>query len=302
VQLKMTKSKSGLILIIAITFLSGISFGYAQTKDSTKSEKVIVPWFVERFKFSAGGLYIVNKTNIQVGINGMSATPIDAEKDLGFNKEAGTFLANFQWRISRRSRITLNYYNVKRNSNHTLQKDITFDDNSYHVNSSVYTFFNTAIYQFAYGYAFLSKPKYEAGLFIGTHIVGANSGISLNGVTTGGSVSNNFGFTAPLPDVGIWGGYATSNRFAINGDISYFALTINNNTGRLLAFNLTFTYKLVKQLDLSLGYSGLDFKVNTSKKDVTGNFKWGYNGPALAVDFSFGKKNWSHPLIKIPKL
>jgi hypothetical protein len=289
-------------LALVIIFLSDILCVYAQEKDSSKAEKIILPWFVERFKISAGALYIINKTNIQVAVNGQEATSIDGEKDLGIYKEVGTFLANFQWQISRRSHITLNYYNIKRNSNHTLQKDIIFEDNTYYANSSVYTFFNTAIYQFSYGYAILSKPKYEAGVFIGTHIVGAKTGISLNGVTNGVAVSNNFGFTAPLPDIGLWGGYATSNRFAINADISYFALTLNSNTGRLLAFNLTFTYKIVKQLDISLGYSGLDFKVNTTKKNVTGNFKWGYNGPALAVNFSFGKKNWSHPLIKMPNL
>ncbi|HET7001823.1 MAG TPA: hypothetical protein VFI33_10955 [Puia sp.] len=290
--------KSGsLVIVILFNFL----YVRAQESDSVKTEKeikrekIIVPWFVERFKISAGGFYVVNKTSIQVGINGDDATVIDGEKDMGLNKEVGTFLANMQWRISRRSRISLNYYNVNRSSNHTLKKDIVFDDNIYPVNSSVYTFFNTAIYQFSYGYAILSKPTYEAGVFIGTHIVGANTGISLHGTSSGASVSNNFGFTAPLPDIGIWGGFATSNRFAINGDISYFTLTTNQNTGRLLAFNLTFIYRLVKRLDLSLGYSGLDFKVITTKKDVTGNFKWGYNGPLLAVNFSFGKNHWSHP-------
>jgi hypothetical protein len=295
-------AKSSSLILVIFASLSGVSFSYAQKKDSAKAEKIIVPWFVERFKISAGGIYIINKTNIQVAVNGQDATSIDAEKDLGLHKEVGTFLANFQWRISRRSRVTLNYYNIRRNSNHTLQKDITFEDNTYHANSSVYTFFNTAIYQFSYGYAILSKPEYEAGIFVGTHIVGSNTGISLNGTSSGASLNNNFGFTAPLPDIGLWGGFATSNRFAINADISYFALTINNNTGRLLAFNLNFTYKLIKQLDLSLGFSGLDFKVNTTKKDVTGLFKWGYNGPLLAVNFSFGKNNWSHPLITLPKL
>jgi hypothetical protein len=289
---------------LVIIFLLNVLCGRAQEKDSlkvekvNKAEKIIVPWFVERFKISAGGFYVINKTNIQVGINGNDATPIDGEKDLGLNKEVVTFLANLQWQISRRSRVTLNYYNVKRSSTHTLQKDITFNDNTYPANSSVYTYFNTAIYQFSYGYAILSKPAYEAGIFIGTHIVGANSGISLNSMSSGSSVSNNFGFTAPLPDIGLWGGYATSNRFAISADISYFALTANHNTGRLLAFNLAFTYRLVKKLDLSLGYSGLDFKVNTTKNDVTGLFKWGYNGPLLTVNFSFGKNNWSHPLSK----
>src|SRR3954454_12168224 len=97
-----------LVMIILLHFL----YGQAQEKDSTKDEKtdsqkkIILPWFVERFKISAGGLYIINKTNIQVGVNGSESTSIDAEKDLGFNKETGTFLANFQWRISRRSRVT----------------------------------------------------------------------------------------------------------------------------------------------------------------------------------------------------
>lgn len=219
---------AALVMIILLNFL----YGRAQEKDSAKAEKkikekkVILPWFVERFKISAGGLFIINKTNIQVGVNGSEATSIDGEKDLGLYKEVGTFLANFQWQISRRSHITLNYYNIKRNSNHTLQKDITLEDNTYQANSSVYTFFNTAIYQFSYGYAILSKPKYEAGVFIGTHIVGAKTGISLNGTSSGAVVSNNFGFTAPLPDIGLWGGYATSNRFAINANISYFALTL----------------------------------------------------------------------------
>jgi hypothetical protein len=216
------------------------------------------------------------------------------EKDLGFNKEIGTFLANFQWQISRRSKLSLNYFKVNRSSNRTLGKDIVFEDNTYYAGSPVHSFFNTLIYQFSYGYAFLSKPKYEAGLFIGSHILSAKSGISLNGTSGGASTQNDFGFTAPLPDLGIWGGWAVSDRFALNADISYFALTLNNKSGRLLAVNLSFTYKLIDQLDLTLGYTGLNFNVDVEKNDVTGNFKWGYNGPALGVNFSFGKKSWAH--------
>jgi hypothetical protein len=282
------------VVMLVITLLSCIASGYSQTADSGSNKK-IAPWFVERFKLSAGAFYVVNNTNIQVSVTGMSGSDIDLEKDLGFNREVGTFLADFQWRISRRSRITLNYYSVKRSSNHTLNKDIIFQDSTYHINSSVNSFFNTAIYQFSYGYAILSKPTYEAGIFIGTHIVGTNAGISLNGVNTGISTNNDFGFTAPLPDIGLWGGYAISNRFAVNADASYFSLTLNNKSGRLLAYNVTFTYKLIDRLDLSLGYTGLNFKIDATKKNTTGNFKWGYNGPALAVNFWFGTKTWAHP-------
>jgi len=282
------------VLLTLVSFCSVVTSLFSQNKDSLSSHKIVLPWFVERFKISAGAFYVVNKTNVQLSLHDASGTDMDFEKDLGINKEIATFIADFQWQISRRSRVAMNYYHINRNSTHTLQKDIIVEGNTYPVNSSVSSFFNTTIYQFSYGYAILSKPTYEAGLTIGTHVLHANTGISLNGVNAGAEIQNDFGFTAPLPDLGFWGAWSMGNRFAMNTSISYFALTLENKSGRLLAFNLNLTYKLIDQLDLTLGYTGLDFKVDVIKTDVTGNFKWGYNGPALTVNFSFGKKSWTH--------
>jgi hypothetical protein len=270
--------------------LISISFSYSQTKDS-----LVAPWWVEKFKLTAGLFVPVNNTKVQVEANGsVSGTDIDFQKDLGLDATQLTFLINFQWRISRRSRINLSYYDMKRTATHTLQKDITFNDQTYHINSSVDTYFNTAIYQFSYGYAFIEKPTYEVGVLIGAHTVGTKAGISLNGSGTGINTNNNFGFTAPLPDLGVWGGYAFSNRFAVNLDFDYLALTINNINGRLIAYDIVFSYKLIRQLDLSLAYTGLNFTVNTTKNNVSGDFRWGYNGPSLGATFSFGEKSWKH--------
>jgi hypothetical protein len=282
------------VTALILIFFSCSPAAFSQTADTSLQKKRIVPWFVERFKISAGFFYVVNKTNIQVGVNGMSGTDVDLERDFGFSKEIGTFFANGQWRISSRSRLNLNYYYIGRSSNHTLNKDFVFEDNVYPVNSSVHTFFNTAIYQFSYGYAFISKAKFELGFLIGAHILGSKVGITLNGTNTGINQSNDFGFTAPIPDLGIWGGYAFSDRFAINFDMDYLGLTIGNFTNRVLSSNLNFTYRLVKKLDLSLGYAGLNFKVNATKENAEGRFKWGYNGPALGLNFSFGKRTWDH--------
>jgi hypothetical protein len=275
---------------LATIFLFSISFGYSQTKDS-----LVAPWWVEKFKLSAGLFVPINNTKVQVEANGSAAgTDIDFQKDLGFDAAQLTFMVNFQWRISRRSRLNLSYYDMNRDATHTLQKDITFNDQTYHINSSVSTYFNTAIYQFSYGYAIIEKPTYEVGVLIGAHTVGTKAGISLNGANTGISQNGNFGFTAPLPDLGIWGGYAFSDRFAVNLDFDYLALTINNINGRLVAYDILFSYKLLRQLDISLGYSGLNFSVKTSRNNISGDFRWGYNGPSLGATFSFGKKSWKH--------
>jgi hypothetical protein len=250
---------------------------------------------VERFRLSVGFFVPVSNTNLQVGVEGGAAgTPVNLEKDLGYNKGQVTFLANFQWRISRRSRVNLNYYNIPRSSTHTLTKDITFKDSTYHVNATINSFFNTAIYQVSYGYAILSKPNYELGVMIGAHIVGAKAGISVNGANVGASESSDFGFTAPLPDLGIWGGYAFNKRMAVNLDVDYLSLTVGNITGSIFAYDILFIYKLTKKLEISAGYSGLNFKVDEVKQKVEANFKWGYNGPALGITYSFGKKSWVH--------
>ncbi len=129
---------------------------------------------------------------------------------------------------------------------------------------------------------------------VGAHIVGGKAGISVNGANVGASENSNFGFTAPLPDLGIWGGYAFNKRMAANLDVDYLSLTVGSITGSIFAYNIVFIYKLTEKLELSGGYSGLNFKVDDVKQNIEANFKWGYNGPALGITYSFGKKSWGH--------
>jgi hypothetical protein len=268
--------------------------GFAQS-DSLQSNKNVAPWFVERFRIAAGFFVPVTNTEIKVGVKGqVEGTPVDFNKDLGYNEAQVTFLANFQWRISRRSRLNLNYYNIPRNSTYKLKKDIVFEDKTYPVNTTVETFFNTAIYQVSYGYAFFSKPKYELGVMIGTHLVDTKVGISINDVNASASADKDFGFTAPLPDLGLWGGYAFSDRFAMNLDVDYLSLTIGDISGSIFAYNLLGVYKLGEKLDISLGFSGLNFDLDVEKNENTGSLKWGYNGPSLGVSYVFGHKTWIH--------
>ncbi|WCT13529.1 hypothetical protein [Mucilaginibacter jinjuensis] len=253
-----------------------------------------VPWFVDKFKLTAGFFAPVNNTNIRVnGTNGKIGTDIDFEDDLGFNKNTSTFLGDFQWRSSSRSRFDFSYYRLDRSSSYQIQKDINFNGNTYNIGAQIDAYFNSNIYRLSYGYAILSKPDYEAGLLIGAHVVRFGIGIAATGNNISGSASTNVGLTAPLPDFGLWGGWTMGKRWAFNAEADYLDVTIDNISGRIIAYNAAVTFRAIKNLTFAAGYTGLNFKVDVDREKLDGELKWGYNGPSVTATFTFGRKGWN---------
>ncbi|MGL2986644.1 hypothetical protein ACSVH5_03525 [Flavobacterium sp. RSSA_27] len=257
-----------------------------------KSEQA-APWFVERFKVTAGFYGALNNTTVSLdGTNGEVGTAIDFERDLGFSKQSPTYLLGFDWHISKRSKFVINYYNLNRSADYKLKKEINFGDQTFQINADINAYFNTTIYRLSYGYAFLSRPKYEVGLNLGSHIVGASTGISLNNKNGTINVSERFGFTAPLPDIGIWGGWAITDRWALTAEYIYFLLQINEYQGSIKGFDTCLTYRVVPKLDISAGITSYAFNLKMERKFIVGHLEWGNEGVFIKAAYSFGHKKW----------
>lgn len=248
-----------------------------------------LPWHARRFKVTAGAFFPVNNTQIQVGTNnGNHGTEIDLENDLGFSKSSSSFMGTFDWRISRRSRLGFEFFALDRSSSKTLEKDITFGENTYSINTRVTALFDVQIARIAYGYAFLSKPKYEAGLLIGTHVLFADMGLRVDANQASLERKESFNFTAPLPDIGVWGEFVLAKRWGLYVNANYLAIKIDNIDGRIVSYNLAVSYNVHKNLSLTAGYTGLNFKVDAIKERLNGYLKWGYNGPTITAAYAFG--------------
>ncbi|WP_281633108.1 hypothetical protein [Flavobacterium luteolum] len=249
-----------------------------------------LPWHNRKFKVTAGGFFPVNNTQVQVeGNNGNIGTEIDLENDLGFSKSTVSFLGTFDWRISKRSRLGFEYFVLDRTATKTLQRDINFGDHTYPLNGSVRGTFNVQIARIAYGYAILSKPKYQAGLLIGAHVLFADLGLKLNANTQSLEYHDKFDFTAPLPDVGIWGEFVLGKRWGLYANVNYLAVKIDETDGRIISYNLSVLYNVVDNFSLTAGYTGLNFRVDTVQERLNGFLKWGYNGPTITAVYTFGK-------------
>lgn len=249
------------------------------------------PWFVERFRLSAGFYKMFNNTSVKISPESGEGADVDFENDLGFNESSQSFIADFEWRSSSRSKFNLTYYNSERNASKRLEKTIVIGDNTYDIDTEIYAYMNSEFYRLSYGYAILSKPKYEAGLLIGTHTIATSIGVGAK--LENGNLERNEkrDFTAPLIDFGIWGGYAISDRFALRGELNYFQLKIDTFDGKVLGYNFNVMYKAMKNLEFSTGFAGLNFEVDVTDERHT-NLQWGYNGITLMAAYTFGNKKW----------
>lgn len=260
------------------------------------SKKKTAPWFVDRFKIGAGFFAATTTTDIKLGntSGGSIGSDIDFEKDLGMKRNVETFLANFQWRISRRWRMDFSYYQLNRSSSKTLERTINYGDHTYNVSATVSSYFNNTIYRASFGYAILAKPTAELGLLVGAHTLQSSMGIGLTAGGAGVAYNDNFNFTAPLPDFGIWGGVALSKRFALNGEFDYLSIASGDFKGEIVGYHASLSFKALKQLDLSLGYTGFNFSIDANTNHQNAHIGWGYNGPSITADFRFGHNNWKH--------
>lgn len=248
-----------------------------------------LPWYARRFKVTAGAFFPVNNTQIQVGTNnGNHGTEIDLENDLGFSKSSSSFMGTFDWRISRRSRLGFEFFALDRSSTKTLEKQIDFGEHTYNINTRVTAMFDVQIARIAYGYAFLSKPKFEAGLLIGAHVLFADLGLRVDANQASLEYRDSFNFTAPLPDIGVWGEFVLAKRWGLYVNANYLAVKIDDIDGRIVSYNLAVSYNVYQNFSLTAGYTGLNFKVDTIKERLNGYLKWGYNGPTITAVYAFG--------------
>lgn len=262
---------------------------------SVKQEKVAdaeaekLPWRARRFRLMVGGFFPINNTEVQVGNNsGDIGTDIDFEKDLGFKDNTSTFYANFMWRASKRSRFELEYFVLNRTASKIIDREIHFGDNVYPVSARVDAFFDSEIIRFTYGYAIVCKPKYEIGLLIGTHLMFVDVGLRIDTSSGNAEVSDDFNFTAPIPDLGIWSEIVLTKKMGLYANVNYLAIKIDNIDGRLISYNLSLLYNVYKNFSLTAGYTGLNIRVDVEKEKGSGYFKWGYNGPSLTATYTFG--------------
>jgi len=242
-------------------------------------------WQNDRMNLNLGGFLTARGTDIRIDSKSLGqGTQINAEDDLGLDKNTNVFRADFYFRFNQHHRLDTSYYDLTRTSFHPINKTIQYGDEIFVINTTIESEFNFRVLKAAYTYSFISKPEIELGVTAGLFI--KDYEIVLHEAGTG-SAREVADLVAPLPVIGLRGTWAISRQWWLRGSAEIFALEYDHYKGRLTDMIVSVEHNTFKNVGFGIGYNNTSFKLISDDDDFLGEVKVSYSGLMIYTKVHF---------------
>ncbi len=192
------------------------------------------------------------ETSYLADVNGGPlSTTIDFDRDLGVSDSEGSYLLEGIYWLDSKQRLDLSLYNIERSGDKRIEREITFGEETYGINTVVESEFNMQTMIATYSYLFHSHEKVDLGFTAGLHI----NEIELSLETDVGDARETVKQTAPLPVIGLLLSYRLSEAWTINYQNRVFALSFDSYRGSLNDSKIGFEYRVHKNLGVEFGFN-----------------------------------------------
>ena len=217
---------------------------------------------------------------------GKGGQELDFKKDLGGSDSLNVFRADSEWRFAARHKVQLAYFDLNRNASRVIDKQISWGDQTYPVNTTINTQFRSTVYKLNYGYALYrndTNTQEICGL-IGFHISAFKT--SLSSATSG--KAEGVSVTAPLPVFGLEWKARLTDQLTSFVSYQYFGLTLDSKyQGNLSDFQALLDYSLGGNWNVGAGYNRFTTRASVKGDNLKLTFRHNYNGLMLFVSTSF---------------
>jgi hypothetical protein len=210
----------------------------------------------------------------QIGIDDRSTSP---------------FLAA-RWRFTDRWRFDFTYDSVIVDGDRTVSRNIDFGLITIPTSATAESALRIRNYSGFFGYSFIKDEQSELGARFGLTVMDAEFSLqgtaSVSGATssTGKQKANVVG---PIPTLGIYGTYALSNRWTIDGSIDGLAGELGAYSGHYLAGSANLTYWINDTFALAVGYRYVDGRLEHDGNIMDKAVKIQYSGPVVKASVGF---------------
>ena len=219
-----------------------------------------------------------------------AGTEIDLESDLNLDDSAllPAFFAGA--RLGSGFSLGAEYYSLGRDGPVTLERDIVFQDVTYPATVDVTTGFDTDVYRFTVGYAFVGNEDFEIGAALGLHATDIALSVSGEG-SAGGAVrqieTRRTEFLAPLPTIGLFATFEPMPRLTVGARVDFLSLSIDDYDGRLINAQASAAYRIFGNVGVGIAYRFVDYRLDVEKTNYVGRFSYEFSGPAVFLEIGF---------------
>ena len=236
-----------------------------------------------RFSVGLGVFFTDRDSHTRIDGETGSGSDVDLESDLGLDKSDSVFRVDAYWRFAEKHRFDFSAFDLSRSASRQIDRDITWNDTTYPVNTQLDTELDLSIYKVAYTWMFLKRERSFLGATIGLYV--ADIGASLS--TTAGGSRESSDFTAPLPVVGLRGEYRFADRWSLRGSGEIFAIEYGDFDGSLYDVFVGLDFSVSESIAVGVGLNSVKLDVGVSKSGFEGDVDWQYDGAMAYLKFDF---------------
>jgi len=236
-----------------------------------------------RFSISIGAFFTDRESKTRVDGEAGRGTDVDLEDDLGLRKSDTVFRVDAYWRFAEKHRFDFSAFDLSRSSSKQIEREITWEDTTYPIRSTVETEIDLAIYKAGYTWMFLKRDRSFLGATFGLYIADIGARLSASG---GASVESN-DLTAPLPVIGLRGEYRFADRWALRGSGEIFTVDYGDYEGSLYDVFVGLDFSVAKTIAVGVGINSVKLDVGVSKNSFQGDLEWQYDGALAYLKFDF---------------
>lgn len=240
-----------------------------------------------RYYIYAGTFFPTTETTLRVD-GQFAGAYVNLETDFKMKGKGVSFRTEAIAQFSPRSSVSLTYFSIFKNGSASLERDITYNDSTFHSGEDVSSYFNIRFMGASYRYSVFYKENWSLGLTTGLRVLNTDVGVTVQ-QHNGNLYSNQFSTYIPVVLFGIHGSAYITPRFLARYSLEYFGLSIDGISGRVVDNRLTLEYYVLKNFCLGGSFTHINYRVKDFPltSDFNGEVSYSVMGFALYAGVRF---------------
>ena len=217
------------------------------------------------------------------GVPGRIGTTLSTEKDLGMDGRVPQGRVELMFRLRKRSKVRVNYFETRRTADHALARPVFFGDLDFNPGDQVSSFLDFRSFDLTYTYSFIRTERFELGTGLAVHFLEAEARGSVETKNLQKDVSGAGAFpTIPLDFT-----WVLSRHFAFTTRAQYLKASVSGFTGAVGQYHGDFQYRWKPNFTIGAGYTRMKWLLDVKDASFPGAFRLDVRGPEAFFKVSF---------------